>query len=318
MGDGLPPAGLLRAAELDVLPGDVQPREGRAWLVSWQGTPAVLRQSPGPADDITWLHAVLTRLAELAFPSPCPLPVFGGRSWITSADVLWEVVSYLPGHVIGWDDQPPMEEIGALLGRYHAAARQAGTAGQRPGALPLSRVPTILLSPHLEAAGVTPGQASAIQRLARQLDHDLNHSSALTSERVVIHGDFTNHNVIANGTPPRASGVIDFSGAHAETPLADIAYGLWRSGRPYQEAHHLDFDRARRFLRGYASTTAVSAAQAKVIPVYMYGRGLQMIAKRIGAGRPDTGMLAQAQWLRTNAGAIGAALTEAVSQARPT
>jgi hypothetical protein len=41
------------------------------------------------------------------------------------------------------------------------------------------------------------------------------------------------------------------------------------------------------------------------------GRGLQMIAKRVRAGRAETGMLAQVQW--TSANAIGDALAAAVS-----
>jgi Ser/Thr protein kinase RdoA (MazF antagonist) len=186
-------------------------------------------------------------------------------------------------------------------------------ASQRPGALPLARVPAVLLSGRPETAGVAPGRVSAIQRLARQLDRDLRQASDLTGERLVIHGDFTSHNVIAAGTPPHTCGVIDFAGAHAETPLADIAYGLWRSGRPRQEAQHLDLDRARRFLRGHAGTTPVSASQARVIPLYMYGRGLQMIAKRVRAGRAETGMLAQVQWLNRNASTIADALADVVS-----
>ena len=46
--------------------------------------------------------------------------------------LLWEVVSFLPGHTIGWAAVPPMEEIGALLGRYHATVRQIGVT--RPAA----------------------------------------------------------------------------------------------------------------------------------------------------------------------------------------
>jgi hypothetical protein len=92
-----------------------------------------------------------------------------------------------------------------------------------------------------------------IRQLAAQLASDLDDNGHLARERTVIHGDFTNDNVIARGTPPEASGVIDFAVAHVETPLADIGYGLWRSGRPYEQAGYLDLPRLRRFLRGYAS-----------------------------------------------------------------
>jgi hypothetical protein len=36
----------------------------------------------------------------------------GGLSWTTEADVVWGVVSYLPGQTVGWDATPSMEEVG--------------------------------------------------------------------------------------------------------------------------------------------------------------------------------------------------------------
>jgi Ser/Thr protein kinase RdoA (MazF antagonist) len=169
-------------------------------------------------------------------------------------------------------------------------------------------VPEALLSPRLEAARVGRDQAVVIRDLAARLARDLSGSRQLTAGHVVIHGDFTNHNVLSTGTPPRPGGVIDFALAHLETPLADIGYGLWRSGRPHQEADYLDLSRVRRFLRGYAGIVPVSPDQARLIPVYLRGRGLQMIAKRVRAGRAETGMLAQVRWLSGNAAAIGDAL----------
>ena len=118
--------------------------------------------------------------------------------------------------------------------------------------------------------------------------------------------------MIADGTPPRAIGVIDFANAHAETPLADIAYGLWRSERPHEHAVCLDLSRVRRFLRGYASILPLSPDPVSIVPVYLRGRGLQMIAKRVRAGRNETGMLAQVQWLTANASTLADALAAAV------
>jgi hypothetical protein len=65
--------------------------------------------------------------------------------------------------------------------------------------------------------------------------------------------------------------------------------------------------------RGVLRRTAVPADEARAIPVYMRGRGLQMIAKRVRAGRPETGMLAEVQWLGMNAAAVGDALAAAAS-----
>lgn len=305
-----------------VLPGDVRPREGRAWLVGWQQMLGVLRGTRSPADpatmslrtdDVTWFHHFLDRLAETGFPAPRPLPAFDGRSWTVADGVLWELVSYLPGQVVGWADQPPMDEIGALLARYHATIRRIETGSQRPGALPLAEVPAVLRSPQLQAARVGPDQAAIICGLAENLACDLDQASRLASPRVVIHGDFTNHNILSAGSPPKLAGVIDFAGAHAEIPLADIAYGLWRSGRPYQEAAHLDLSRVRQFLRGYADIASISADEAQLLPVYLRGRGLQMIAKRIRGGRDEIGMLPQVHWLNANSGPIAEECVGAVA-----
>jgi Ser/Thr protein kinase RdoA (MazF antagonist) len=316
-----PPGWLLNDAGLAVMPEEIHPREGRAWLVRWQGTRGILRQLPAavpsaPAGqltaDLAWLHAFLARLAGLGFPSPRPLPCFGGRSWTMTGRTLWEAVSFLPGHAISWAGQPPMEDIGALLARYHAAARRIGVTSQRPAALPLADVPGILLSRQFDATRISPDQAALIRRQAGLLARDLDATGHRARERAVVHGDFTNDNVLADGTPPRPAGVIDFAGAHLETPLADIGYGLWRSGRPYPAAGHLDLSRAARFLRGYARIAPVPADDARVIAVYMRGRGLQMIAKRVRAGRAETGMLAQLQWLTVNEADIRDTLAAAV------
>jgi Ser/Thr protein kinase RdoA (MazF antagonist) len=317
VGDDRVLARILSDAGLQLLPGEVRPREGRAWLVGWQGTCGVLRQLPVavvsgsiPAQDVAWLHGFLTRLAGLGFPSPRPLRCLDGKSWTIADGLLWEIVSFLPGNTVGWSAVPPMEEVGALLGRYHATARQIEVTSQRPDALPLADVPAVLLSHKLD--GVPPEERAVIRQLAAHLACDLDGSGHLRRERVVIHGDFTNDNVIADGTPPRATGVIDFANAHVETPLADVGYGLWRSGRPHERADDLDFSRARRFLRGYASIVPLSPDQASAIPVYLRGRGLQMIAKRVRTGWNETGTLAKVQWLSANASAVADALAAAV------
>jgi len=316
-----PPGRFLRDASLAVLPGLIPTREARSWLVDWRGTRGVLRRRPLPAGsaarghllaDVRWLHDLLAGLAGPGFPSPRPLPSFGGRSWTLAGGQVWEIVSFLPGHEVGWDDEPPMAEIGTMLARYHAAARRIEVTGQRPGALPLADVPATLLSGQLGAACPDAERAAEIRRLAEQLAGDLEACGHPAAARIVVHGDFTNHNVIAGGAPPRPTGVIDFQLAHVEVPVADIGYGLWRSGRPHQDADVLDLARLRQFIRGYAEVARLPAGDARAIPVFLYGRGLQMIAKRARAGRAGTGMLAEVQWLSANAAAIADAVAAAL------
>jgi Ser/Thr protein kinase RdoA (MazF antagonist) len=313
-----PPTSLLADAGLVVLATPPQPRGGRAWLVDWGHEQGLLRQTvlaEGAAErtteDIMWLHGFLGRLASTGFPAPRPLPAFRGRSWTICAGSLWQLATFLPGTVVGWSPEPSMAEIGALLGRYHLAVAALEPPAQRSSALPLADVPAILLSGLLEAAGVSPDQAASIRSLAAGLAADLAEARGTEPGPLVIHGDFTCHNVIAAGVPPVAAGVIDFELAHVESPIADIGYGLWRSGRPHQEADYLDAARLQQFLRGYAGVRAVTADQARLIAVYVRGRGLQMIAKRVRAGRPETGMLAQVGWLSAHKDAVAEILAGA-------
>ena len=176
--------------------------------------------------------------------------------------------------------------------------------GQRPGVIPLAEVPAILLSGKLGAGGPSPQQAAVIRRLAERLAADLEDIASSSADRIVIHGDYTAHNVIARGIPPRLAGVIDFQRAHVEVPVADIGYGLWRSGRPRQNAASLDLARLSRFIHGYASAVSLPPQDARALPVYLYGRGLQMIAKRVQAGLAETWPLAQVQWTAAHATAI--------------
>jgi Phosphotransferase enzyme family len=218
-GDGGLAEDFLNDADLAVVPRLVPVREARAWLCDWHGERGVLRGRPVPPDavvrsrlqdDVAWLHAFLARLAGQGFPAPRPLPAFHGESWTAAGGQLWELVSFIPGREVGWDSRPPLDQIGALLARYHATARRITMDGQRPGVIPLAEVPAILLSDKLAGGGLSPQQAAVIRRLAERLAADLEDIAGSSAAPIVIHGDFTAHNVIACGIPPRLAGVIDF------------------------------------------------------------------------------------------------------------
>jgi len=268
------PHQVLREASLAIVPGQIRPRQGTALVVDWQGTRAIVRSvlptvpelaGVSLVDDVRWLHAFLSRLTALGFPAPQPLPAFAGNSWTVADGVFWELVSFLPGSAVGWSPWPPMEEVGALLARYHAAAEQIGMPGQRPSALPLAEVPGVLLSA-LDSAGVAGHHSNVIRQHAEQLSRRLAEIASMDRELAVIHGDFTNDNVIASGNPPAATGVIDFAVAHIEHPLADIGYALWRSGRATEHATCLDSDRVRQYVHGYHGVRPLSPDEAAAIP----------------------------------------------------
>ena len=315
-----PPAGLLEEAGLALVRGGLPAGRAGMWLVDWDGTLGVLRRlDPAPdwaagadlAADIAWLHGFLCLLAD-GFPAPRPLPAFGQCSWTVTGAAVWELVSFVPGRAVDWATLSEMEAIGALLARYHDAACQVQVASQRPVALPLGQVPAVLAAAGMPTTGEEDDQRRLVQRLAGELAADLGDIGHGQWPRLIIHGDFTSHNVIADGQPSRPRGAIDFALAHLESPLADIGYGLWRSGRPHDQATRLDVPRVQRFVRGYAFVRPLSSDDAAAVEVFLRGRGLQRLAKRVRAGRPDPGTLTEVQWLSTHRQLIAEALAGAV------
>jgi hypothetical protein len=80
-----------------------------------------------------------------------------------------------------------------------------------------------------------------------------------------------------------------------------------------QDTDRLNLARLHQFVHGYASTLPLPPSAARALPVCLYGRGLQMIAKRAQAGQPETGMLSQAEWIAANATPRAEAVAAALS-----
>jgi Ser/Thr protein kinase RdoA (MazF antagonist) len=304
---GGPDPEVLERGGLALMPRRFAEREARLWLVAAGGERAVLRRlDPGlyrpdaaTMADRAWLHSFLTRLESTGFPAPRPVPAFEGTSCIVHAGAVWELLTFLDGDEIGWRPGPPLEAMGALLGRLHDATAGVATPVQRPTALPLTEVPAVLEGPAPLAA------------LGAELGRRLQETGHAEGARAVIHGDFTAHNVLAAGQTMTPTGVIDFGLAHVEVPLADVGFGLWRSGRPHQGAAMIDEARARDFVRGYGGVRSVTEGEARAVPVHILGRGLQMMGKRLRAGQvPDIPPLVE--WLLVNSDRLAEGLAAEV------
>jgi Ser/Thr protein kinase RdoA (MazF antagonist) len=106
--------------------------------------------------------------------------------------------------------------------------------------------------------------------------------------------------VLAGGAPPRPCGLIDFDLAYHDAAAADIAFGLWRTGRPGPREHRIDPHRVHDFVAGYCDVRPLSTAERAAIPVYLRARGLQMLVKRTRLRIADNGPLKQVQWIEAN------------------
>lgn len=240
--------------------------------LSWEDGVVLRRHEHATLESIEWLHAFLAGLAATSFPAPVPVPHFDGASVVVDRDgVVTSAVTYVPGEVVGWADAPGMFRLGRHLAEFHRAAATVAVAGQRPGAFPVDSLPG------LEAA-------------LRAIGHDAR-------PRQPIHGDFTNHNVLAAGVPPEPCGAIDFANAAVDVALFDIGCALWRSGRPGQEAHEFDPRRVGDYLDGYSSLRPLTEEDRAAAMVYLQARGVQIIVKQAARGIVDDGPRRRLAWL---------------------
>jgi Ser/Thr protein kinase RdoA (MazF antagonist) len=229
-------------------------------------------------EDVHWEHHFLTTL-ETRFPAPRPMGLLDGASAAVIENRLYATVSYIPGRLMGWDTQPPLESAGRFMAAYHEAAAGTDAAGpgpsiprleELPGAVPWSRLASCL------------GGPEGVRRYRHHLDQafaGLGSSLQPDQDAVVIHGDLTTLNVIVDGDPPHCSGLIDFAMAHRANPLADLGYGLWQAGRARFHDIGLDPARVARWVAGYHARRRLDEQAAAQLPFFLQARGCQLIAR---------------------------------------
>jgi Ser/Thr protein kinase RdoA (MazF antagonist) len=282
----IPPAvlELLGQRHIHVVPLDSR---GEPWLLQTEDWQAVLRRFhprryPPEANvaHVAWLHRFLDRLATTGFPAPRPLRVLNEASMAVVDGAIWEVLSYVPGRALMWDPAVPVESAGALLARFHQVSLAISPTDQRPGALPLD--------------DCHPASAKLI---AARFHRDLPDAGHLSAIRCVLHGDCTSANMLVDGDPPTVVGMIDFTLALLGPPETDISFALWVNGRTEQPAVSLDDARVRAFVAGYHAVRPLPARAIKAIPLYLVGRGLQMLVRGERLGGSDQKVVDRLLWL---------------------
>jgi Ser/Thr protein kinase RdoA (MazF antagonist) len=218
----------------------------------------VRRHAAAERETVEWIHRFLDRLV---FNAPKPVAYFDGASVAVMDGAVWSALSFVDGETVGWSPEPSMFELGAFLATFHTAAMAVEMDTQQSPVFPVGPV-----------------------------DH-------VDRPRGVIHGDFTNHNVLAAGSPRTPCGVIDFMNAYIEVPLFDIGCALWRSGRPSQLADTFDPERILAYVDGYSSVHALSDDDRAAVVAYLRARGLQIIAKQAARGVVEDGPRRKLAWL---------------------
>jgi Ser/Thr protein kinase RdoA (MazF antagonist) len=267
-------------------------------LFPWKGTWTSRRDV---VDHVAWEHELLAALDGARFPAPRPQHLLAGRSWRQTADGVWAALSYLPGEPLSWRRSPGMLEAGTFMARYHEVASEVVMPVQRPLVVGFDELRRSAPWAALRRLAPDPGALRLLHELIERFDAELTEIASNPGlDRLPIHGDFTDANILVAGEGPRISGVIDFGLAQLAPAEADVAAALWRSGRPDPMASRLDALRVREFIRGYRSVRALGASPARTVPLYLIGRGLQRVVR--GALRDDPGCcqpLDQLRWVTT-------------------
>ena len=319
MNSSLPslPGEVLESARID--PATVSVLDSRIpnWRVLVADQPGVLKRDWHlDESDIAWEHTFLSRLATTGFPAPRPIPAFAGRSWLRLGGALWTLVSFQPGHVLGWEERPDLGEVGRFIAHYHEAIDGLEMDAPRP------LVPMIddlaALAPWDQLARSLHGN-DGVRQFAAHLEQtatELATAGHRRAPRLLIHGDFTTDNILVDGQPPAIVGAIDFALTNREPALADLAFSLWRSGRSEPGALALDPQRVKALVAGYASRRSLPAITAHALPAYVKARGLQLIVRATRAGSGDcTPLLERLGHLGAQQELLQAALTEVLGSA---
>jgi Ser/Thr protein kinase RdoA (MazF antagonist) len=312
-----PPRAILDAA--GIRPTDVVllPWRVPIWQVVFDGEPAILRRSRIDAlfsvDDLRWQHRVQSMLADRGVRVPVPLAVCTRETATAREGWAWEVLTYLPGRPLGWQAQPALREVGALMARLHTVTADLLVDGQRPSVVPLCDLSALVDLDVIDASLPDASSRSLFRRHLEAVEEGLGDSCAAESPQLV-HGDLTTLNVLVHESPARVSGLIDFNNAHLGSPLADIGSSLWQAGRPAHDDYWLDLARVHDFVAGYVGQRRLPLSTAQQIASCIQARGVQLMVRSSLRGRCDLLLtLHLVDWIGDNRAAITRAVSDALS-----
>jgi len=259
---------------------------------------------------LEWVHELLLSLAGAEVIVPVPVPLLGGRTSRRFGNVLWETLSFVPGVVVGDHATRALGELGACLAQYHLAST-AISVRPRPTRTPVDELSTVVDWSQAAATTRDHDAIPALRAMIEHLNEDLGSLGHADLPRCVLHGDPTAHNMTACDETHRRVGLIDFDLAYHDPPAADIAFAMWRTGRPAPGIARIDADRLTAFVAGYCAIRPLSDVERALIPVYLRARGLQMMVKRARLGIADYGPLEQVRWIEANQAALLGAVNAA-------
>jgi len=213
------------------------------------------------ADELPFYLQLMKHHADHALPVPRPYPDASGSLVLALAGKPAAIVDRLPGEHHLAPDADDCADVGRVLARLHASARDFAPVQPNLRGLAWWSETVPVVVPHL-----TSEQAALMEDELDYQRHLASSSAYATLPRAAIHGDLFRDNVMF--VERALAGVFDFYFAGIDTLLFDIAVALndWcidlASGR-------LDEDRASAFVAAYESERALETAEVRLMPAVM-------------------------------------------------
>lgn len=281
-------------------------RDCEAWLTMVGSDRCVLKRyrpsfrnpsSPGHFADVAWVHQLLSDLTALGASVPRPIKIFDGASLTTYDGCIWDIVSYREGEIIGWSKSPSLTDVGRFVAEYHEIASAVSLRSQRPISFAVRTLQDVLHDVRGRGASMPAGVEMVEQALCDVLAELAPLSS---TDLLPIHGDLTTHNVVYDPKSLTICGAIDFANAHVEDSIADLAYGLWRSGRRSQAGRSLDLRRVSAMVAGYRAIRYIPDSAVEAFPLFLRARGVQMAVKQLWREDPVKSLPAELAWIASH------------------
>jgi len=213
------------------------------------------------ADELPFYLQLMKHHADHALPVPRPYPDASASLVLALAGKPAAIVDRLPGEHHLAPDADDCADVGRVLARLHASARDFAPVQPNLRGLAWWSETVPVVVPHL-----TSEQAALMEDELDFQRHLASSSAYATLPRAAIHGDLFRDNVMF--VERALAGVFDFYFAGIDTLLFDIAVALndWcidlASGR-------LDEDRASAFVAAYESERALETAEVRLMPAVM-------------------------------------------------
>jgi len=213
------------------------------------------------ADELPFYLQLMKHHADHALPVPRPYPDASGSLVLALGGKPAAIVDRLPGEHHLAPDADDCADVGRVLARLHASARDFAPVQPNLRGLAWWSETVPVVVPHL-----TSEQAALMEDELDYQRHLASSSAYATLPRAAIHGDLFRDNVMF--VERALAGVFDFYFAGIDTLLFDIAVALndWcidlASGR-------LDEDRASAFVAAYESERALETAEVRLMPAVM-------------------------------------------------